>query len=74
MGDRYRVRWANVQYPIHGRYLQWKRMCIAERKTRWFGWWPVTDAAWHFEEQCALSDIEADKELRKPFPPNRYVK
>lgn len=72
MGDRYRVRWANVQYPIHGRYLEWRRMCIAERRN-WLGWWPVIDAQYHCEETAALSDIEADKELRKPFPPTRYV-
>lgn len=68
MGDRYRVRWAVVRY-------QWRqqRMCIAERKGLLF-WHPVIEAEWHHTEEGALSDIEADKELRKPFPPRRYVK
>ena len=69
MGDRYRVRWANVSYG-NGYTIIRQRMCIAERK-RWFGWWPIDD--WRHSEYAALSDIEADKELRKPFPPTRYV-
>lgn len=71
MGDRYRVRWANVRYG-NGYTVTRQRMCIAERKS-WLGWWPVSGGDWHFEEAPAISDIEADKELRKPFPPTKYL-
>lgn len=73
MGDRYRVRWANASTD-GGHMPAWRtqRMCIAERRN-WLGWWPVIDAQYRYEEAQALSDIEADKELRKPFPPTRYV-
>jgi hypothetical protein len=67
----YRIRWANVQHS-NGRRFSTERMCLAERRY-WFGWWPVRDGDWRFEEQAALNDIERDKWLRKPLPTPKVV-
>ena len=68
----YRIRWANVRYS-NGRRFSTQRMCIGERKTRWFGWWPVRDGDWRFGEAQALSDIEHDRQVRQPLPKPRAV-
>lgn len=70
--DSYRIRWANVQYG-NGYSLSRERMCIAERRLRFFGWWPVTDGYWRFSEVQAERDIERDRELRLPCPKPRLV-
>lgn len=63
----YRIRWANVRRS-NGRSFSRVRMCIAERRFRWFGWWPVIDADWCFDEAEAKRDIEHDRDLRRPIP------
>lgn len=63
----YRIRWANVQSSNGCGFVR-RRMCIAERKTRWFGWWPVIDADWRFAEVDARRDIDNDRALRSPIP------
>jgi hypothetical protein len=65
-GD-YRIRWANVSYG-HGRRFSTERMCIAERKTRWLGWWPVIDGDWRFDPERAQADIRHDRLLRDVPP------
>lgn len=69
VGD-YRIRWANVRYG-NGRRITTVRMCIGERRFRWFGWWPVTD--WRSEESDAMHGIEADRALRTPLPKSKLV-
>jgi len=73
MPDRYRIRWAIVQRPVNGRYLIRSRMCVAERKTKWFGWWPLTDGDWRDSEVDAERDIERDRDLRSPLPETKYA-
>lgn len=64
----YRIRWADVR--CSNGYRQYiERMCIAERKTRWFGWWPCANAEWRREEGLARSDAQNDAALRAPLPP-----
>lgn len=69
----YRIRWANVQYA-NGWTLQTLRMCIAERRRRFWGWWPVEDGDWRFEKRQSLRDIEHDKALCSPLPPPRNIR
>ena len=68
----YRIRWANVRV-VNGRYDTTQRLCIAERKSRWFGWWPCIDADWSVSENQADRDIQRDKRLRMPPPQPRIV-
>lgn len=68
----YRIRWANVQVA-NGRSFSRHRMCIAERRYRWFGWWPCRNSDWAHSEDSAFRDIEHDKALRTPLPVPRIV-
>jgi hypothetical protein len=68
----YRVRWAVVNYG-NGRKLSREIMCIAERRYRWLGWWPIRGADWALSEAEARSDIDRDRALRRPLPPTAIV-
>lgn len=70
--EQYRIRWAVVSRG-DGRRLSSERMCIAERRTRWFGWWPARDAEWRFNEAEAEADIAKDRAIRAPLPAHRYI-
>jgi hypothetical protein len=67
----YRIRWGNVSYG-NGRRVTRERMCIAERRY-WFGWFPMMESDWRWDEDAAHADIERDRMLRAPLPEPRIV-
>lgn len=73
MSPLYRIRWSN---KVSGPWRGYRRMCLAERQAQ-FLWltfyWPTNDGNWRYSEAEALSDIEADRCLRRPLPSARYV-
>jgi hypothetical protein len=68
----YRIRWARVTILGH-RFTHRERRCIAERRYRFFGWWPLSCAEWRTSEAKAETDIERDREMRMPLPRTRPV-
>lgn len=69
----YRIRWSVISYG-NGHRITRERMCIAERRYRFIGWWPTQGSEWRFDEDQAMRDIERDKALREPLPETITVK
>ncbi len=71
---KYRIRWAKVIGPWRGR----RRMCIAEKRVRFFWlfpiWWPVEHAEWRLDENACQADINFDIKFSLPMPAPKVMR